>query len=328
MGKSETGEQKMLTALGTPGYAAPEILKRKKYTKNVDIFSLGVILFITIAGFPPFQEAKPENDWWFHKLAKKKFSLFWKAHERTAKFSPEAKELLVGMLAASPDDRWTIDKIKSCDWYKGKTMSQEEAVKELLMRKAKVETEKIQENAPAMDKETMRSADSGVRAPAIGTYKPPNAFYCQPGLTADVIRQVITDCVTANVMGIISKEYIETGDETVPEPPEDVQAEDWNPWWDVAFKCSLEENTGPDTPPMKYEFEGIVYIREDPSYTASPEEGGKVRHIVYFKRRKGLVHKWIKAMFKIQSRVGFFHVQPESVPKASPVVVGREGIAA
>jgi len=328
MFKSETGEQKMLTALGTPGYAAPEILKRKKYTKNVDIFSLGVILFITIAGFPPFQEAKPENDWWFHKLAKKKFALFWKAHERTAKFSPEAKELLVGMLAASPDDRWTIEKIKSCDWYKGKTMSQEEAVKELLMRKAKVETEKIQENAPEMAKETMRSADTGIRAPVIGTYKPPNAFYCQPGLTADVIRQVITDCITANVMGIISKEYLETGDDTVPEAPEDIKEEDWNPWWDIAFKCSLEENTGPDTPPMKYEFEGIVYIREDPSYTASPEEGGKVRHIVYFKRRKGLVHKWIKAMFKIQSRVGFFHVQPESVPKASPVVVGREGIAA
>merc|ERR1719411_1125530 len=66
--KGESGmEQKMLTALGTPGYAAPKILKRKKYTKNVDIFSLGVILFITIPGFPPFQEAKPDNDWWFHK---------------------------------------------------------------------------------------------------------------------------------------------------------------------------------------------------------------------------------------------------------------------
>merc|ERR1719150_1835184 len=100
----ETGMTSLMkTALGTPGYAAPEILKRKKYTNAVDIFSLGVILFITIAGFPPFQEAKPESDWWFHKLTKKKYNLFWKAHERTAEFTPEAKELLVGMLAASPD---------------------------------------------------------------------------------------------------------------------------------------------------------------------------------------------------------------------------------
>lgn len=314
----------MLTALGTPGYAAPEILKRKKYTKNVDIFSLGVILFITIAGFPPFQEAKPDNDWWFHKLAKKKFSLFWKAHERTAKFSPEAKELLVGMLAADPNERWTIDKIKGCDWYKGKTMTQEEAVKELLTRKAKVETEKIQENAPTMKDEVVRSdGNSELRAPPIGTYKPPNAFYCQPGITASTIRHVITECITENVMGRITKEYIETGDDTMPEPPEGVAEEDWTPWWDIAFKCELKESTGPDTPAMKYEFEGIVNIREDPSYETGDGEGaGKVRHIVYFKRRKGLVHKWIKAMFKIQSRVGFFHVQPESVPKATPMVVG------
>jgi len=129
-------------------------------------------------------------------------------------------------------------------------------------------------------------------------------------------------------MGIISKEYIETGDETVPEVPEDVEPEDWNPWWDIAFKCELKENTGPDTPPMEYKFEGIVYIREDPSYEAPKDEGLKVRHIVYFKRRKGLVHKWIKAMFKIQSRVGFFHVQPENVPKVTPMVVGREGVTA
>jgi len=323
--KGESGmENKMLTALGTPGYAAPEILKRKKYTKNVDIFSLGVILFITIAGFPPFQEAKPDNDWWFHKLAKKKFSLFWKAHERTAKFSPEAKELLVGMLAADPNERWTIDKIKGCDWYKGKTMTQEEAVKELLTRKAKVETEKIQENAPTMKDEVVRSdGNSELRAPPIGTYKPPNAFYCQPGITASTIRHVITECITENVMGRITKEYIETGDDTMPEPPEGVAEEDWDPWWDIAFKCELKESTGPDTPAMKYEFEGIVNIREDPSYETGDGEGaGKVRHIVYFKRRKGLVHKWIKAMFKIQSRVGFFHVQPESVPKATPMVVG------
>lgn len=313
-------EQKMLTALGTPGYAAPEILKRKKYTKNVDIFSLGVILFITIAGFPPFQEAKPESDWWFHKLAKKKYSLFWKAHERTAKFTQEAKDLLVGMLAADPDDRWTIEKIKNCAWYGGKTMTQDEAVKELLTRKAKVETDKIRENAPKLDKETVRGdGDSTVRAPPIGTYKPPNAFYVQPGIIADDIRQVITEVIRQSVMGQVEREYLDTGDETKPEAPADIPEEEWDPWWDISFNCELAENTGPDTPPMVHKFEGIVYIREDPDYR---DDAGRIRHIIYFKRRKGLVHKWIKAMFKIQSKVGFFHVQPEAIPATTPMVMG------
>jgi len=324
--KNDDGmESKMLTALGTPGYAAPEILKRKKYNKSVDIFSLGVILFITIAGFPPFQEAKPENDWWFHKLSKKKYNLFWKAHERTAKFEAPAKDLLVGMLAADPNDRWTIKKIENCDWFKGECMTQEEAVKELLSRKAKVEKDKI--NQPAADAVTKRG-ESTLRAPVIGTYKPPNAFYVAPGYSADDIRQTLIEVIGETMMGRTAKEYLITGDDTKPErDPEEVKDEsDWNPWWDIAFNCEFVEEVGSrdpagDGPPsrtVRHRFEAIVYIREDPTY-----KGDKIRHIVYFKRRNGFPHKWIKAMFKIQMKVGFFHVQPEeiesAVPSASPL---------
>merc|ERR1719436_1964095 len=51
----------MTTRLGTPGYVAPEILKAKKYTKSVDIFTMGVILFSLYSGFPPFREQKKAN---------------------------------------------------------------------------------------------------------------------------------------------------------------------------------------------------------------------------------------------------------------------------
>lgn len=324
--KNEAGnDQKMLTALGTPGYAAPEILKRKKYTSNVDIFSLGVILFITIAGFPPFQEAKPDTDWWFHKLSSKRFKLFWKAHERTAKFSNEAKELLIGMLAADPNERWTINQIMNCAWYKGETLSQDDAVKALLKRKQMVETEKMNSQTP-IEADQMRG-DPGVRAPEIGAYRPPNAFYVVPGLGADDIRQILQDCIEQNVMGKVTKEYLETGDDEKPERPDDVEEEEWNPWWDIAFSCKLKEEKETkaadgktQTSKMEYAFEGVVYIREDPSFVPSAENPDYRRHIVYFKRRKGLAHKWIKAMFKIQFKVGFFHVQEGDVPKASPMV--------
>jgi len=306
----------MKTALGTPGYAAPEILKRKKYTKAVDIFSMGVILFITIAGFPPFQEAKADTDWWFNKLQKKDYKLFWKAHERTAKFEPEAKELLQGMLAADPNERWSIDKIKNCKWYKGQSLSQEKAVAALLERKAKVEKEKLVKDKMPDEAGTNRAGgDPTIRAPPMGKYRPNNLFYCAPGMDADDIRASVKDMLVQGVMANTLHEYIDTGDHQVPEKPDDWEGE-WKPWYDLSFTCELEEPSGSDDiPSQKFKFSGGAYIREVP---AENEEGGR-RHVVYFKRHKGFAHKWIKVMFKIQNRLGWMNRRNDAAPSVSPM---------
>lgn len=48
------GSDGMSTTCGTPGYMAPELLRREMYGKPVDVWSVGVIVYILLCGYPPF----------------------------------------------------------------------------------------------------------------------------------------------------------------------------------------------------------------------------------------------------------------------------------
>ena len=45
----------MKTVAGTPYYMAPEVLDERAYNDKIDIWSLGVILYVFMSGYLPFQ---------------------------------------------------------------------------------------------------------------------------------------------------------------------------------------------------------------------------------------------------------------------------------
>jgi len=55
-----TNNEVMMTQCGTPAYVAPEIIAGQGYDKMVDFWSIGVILFIMLCGFPPFYDDNNE----------------------------------------------------------------------------------------------------------------------------------------------------------------------------------------------------------------------------------------------------------------------------
>lgn len=99
-GKNESGFQN--DYVGSRNYMAPEILMKRPYQPAVvDLFALGVVMFMLYSGSAPFEQAS-YDDPHYRLLALNEQSTFWKAHEQGRPkgfFSEDFKNLISNMLA-------------------------------------------------------------------------------------------------------------------------------------------------------------------------------------------------------------------------------------
>lgn len=117
------GEESFTTTLcGTPSYVAPEILEsgnRRRYTRAVDVWSLGVVLYICLCGFPPFSDElySPENPYTLSQQIKMgRFdypSPYWDS------VGDPALDLIDRMLTVDVEKRITIDECLEHSWTTG-----------------------------------------------------------------------------------------------------------------------------------------------------------------------------------------------------------------
>ncbi|CAH6720244.1 putative calcium/calmodulin-dependent protein kinase type II [[Candida] jaroonii] len=113
------------TPCGTAGYTAPEVItvnqdldKQNYYSKSVDIWSLGCVLYTILCGFPPFYD--DDQNKLTYKILNGNYSFlkpWWD------EISIEAKDLISKMLVINPNERITVDEIFKHPWVNNEKFS-------------------------------------------------------------------------------------------------------------------------------------------------------------------------------------------------------------
>lgn len=107
-------ENSLSTQCGTPGYVAPEILEGQKYDQRADMWSVGVILYILLGGYPPFIESTQRE--LFRKIKRGDYEFH---EEYWGTVSKEARNLIKSLLTVDPKKRLTAPQALQNSWIRG-----------------------------------------------------------------------------------------------------------------------------------------------------------------------------------------------------------------
>ena len=106
-------KEKTVDGFGTLTFVSPEVLIRKPYNKEIDIWSIGVILYLILSGDLPFDDEDDDEQ----KIAKS--IVFNEVEFPQKKFGNRSKEvinLIKRCLTKEPKNRIKIDEIIKSDW--------------------------------------------------------------------------------------------------------------------------------------------------------------------------------------------------------------------
>jgi len=107
------GEDKLKTSCGSPGYVAPEVLTNENYDNSVDMWSVGVIIYILLCGYPPFYADNAPA--LFKKIMEVKYDFEDPAWDNV---SQEAKDLISHLLVKDPSKRYTAKQCAATAWVR------------------------------------------------------------------------------------------------------------------------------------------------------------------------------------------------------------------
>ena len=102
-----------MTPCGTVGYTAPEIVKDERYSKSVDMWALGCVLYTLLCGFPPFYDESIQV--LTEKVARGQYTFLSPWWDDISK---PAQDLVSHLLTVNPDKRYTIEEFLNHPWIR------------------------------------------------------------------------------------------------------------------------------------------------------------------------------------------------------------------
>ena len=103
-----------MTPCGTVGYTAPEIVKDERYSKSVDMWAMGCVLYTLLCGFPPFYDESISV--LTEKVAKGQYTFLSPWWDDISK---SAQDLVSHLLTVDPEKRYTIHEFMAHPWIRG-----------------------------------------------------------------------------------------------------------------------------------------------------------------------------------------------------------------
>mmetsp|Transcript_5288 Transcript_5288/g.6156 ORF Transcript_5288/g.6156 Transcript_5288/m.6156 type:complete len:327 (+) Transcript_5288:171-1151(+) len=110
-GFAEYTEHGLDDGCGTLVYVAPEVLRGISYKTQPDMWSLGVITYIMLCGYPPFFD--PEQDKLARKIVKGKYKF---RHDDWSMISDEGKDFVRSLIKRNPKERMTAKQALEHPW--------------------------------------------------------------------------------------------------------------------------------------------------------------------------------------------------------------------
>lgn len=117
------GQARMVSAVGSLTYAAPEVLEAKdSYSSACDLWSLGVVTYVMLCGKPPFWGNYADQ------LKRMKQETYPMKDQTWQQISSHAKAMIRGLLKADPKKRMPLDEILNHDWLRMSSVAMDKSV--------------------------------------------------------------------------------------------------------------------------------------------------------------------------------------------------------
>ena len=118
-------QERVVDGFGTLSFVAPEVLVRTPYNKQIDIWSIGIILYYMLSGTLPFDD-DDDNEEVIAKMIVFIDTKFPK--EKWKNRSDLVIDFIKQCLNKDPEKRITIDELINHEWFKSFKLKKESTV--------------------------------------------------------------------------------------------------------------------------------------------------------------------------------------------------------